>query len=298
MVQKQTISEAGWDDLRFALFLARDGSVRRAARALGVSHSTVLRRIAALEERMGVRLFERKPGGYEATAAGQDVFESAAAVDEIVGALERRVEGRDQRLAGPVRITLPDPLLAPLLPVFAAIGAQHPDIEVTLATGTGYADLAHREADIALRIASDPPPDLVGRRIAQVASGIYGARKYLAKRSTKSLASLDWVRWEAGSSMFYEEWIRAHVPGARTALRASHAWTLIAAVEAGLGVAPLPCATGDAAGLVRVRLLGEPAPPLWILTHRDLRATARVRVLRDLLTEALVAKRALFEGRG
>src|SRR6185436_1446139 len=100
-----------WEDLRSALHLARSGSVRRAARALGVSHSTVLRRLAALEATTRVRLFERKPDGYELTPAGQDVFDTARDLEEGVAALERRVAGRDLRLSGTVRVTLPDPFL-------------------------------------------------------------------------------------------------------------------------------------------------------------------------------------------
>jgi DNA-binding transcriptional LysR family regulator len=106
------------------------------------------------------------------------------------------------------------------------------------------------------------------------------------------------VRFEAGSTMFYESWIARHVPDARTALRASSAWALEAAVEAGIGVSIFPCATGDARpGWKRIRLLDVPPSPLWLLTHRDLRATARVRVLRDLIADAVIARRALFEGR-
>src|SRR6478752_6605570 len=110
MVQKQTM--LGWDDLRVALALSRSGSLRSAARALRVSHSTVLRRVAALEDAAGVRLFERKGERYELTSAGQDACDTAAEVEEGVTALERRVQGLDLRLAGPIRVTLADPLLS------------------------------------------------------------------------------------------------------------------------------------------------------------------------------------------
>ena len=287
-----------WDDLRTALFLARGGSVRSAARALGVSHSTVLRRVAALEQRAGVRVFEKTPAGYELTAAGQDVFDTARELDEIVNGLERRVHGRDLRLSGPVRVTLPDPFLPALAPVFVELARAHPDISVTLSVGTSYADLAHREADVAVRAAEAPPPDLVGRRVIEAGVGVYGARSYLRGRSTRDLEALDWVGWEDGSSMAFARWMAAHVPRARIGLRVTHGWALRDAVDAGAGVAIVPCALGEGrAGWTRVRLEPAASAPVWILTHRDLRTTARVRVVRDFLADAIVARRRLFTGR-
>src|SRR5690349_13246117 len=108
-----------WDDLRTALSLGRAGSIRKAARALGVSHSTVLRRLHALEGAVGVQLFVDKGDGYEATPAGQDVFETASSLEEAVTNLERRVGGHDLRLTGPVRVTVPDPFAPLLFPIFS-----------------------------------------------------------------------------------------------------------------------------------------------------------------------------------
>ena len=286
-----------WDNLRTALFLARAGSVRSAARALGVSHSTVLRRIDALEESTGVRLFERSAEGYELTAAGQDVFDTAGALEEIVVGLERRVEGHDLRLSGAVRVTLPDPFLPVLLPAFRELGAAYPDITVTVAVDVGFADLAHREADVAIRIASEPPPDLVGRRLAVAGVAVYGAESYLGGRSTKDLEALDWVGWEADSRMAFAHWMRNNVPNARVGLRVSTAWGMRDAVDAGVGVAVFPCALGGVRpGWRCVHRIREASAPLWILTHKDLRTTARVRVVRDFLADAIVKKRAVIEG--
>jgi DNA-binding transcriptional LysR family regulator len=125
MAQKQT--RLYWDDLRVALALSRAGSVRAAARALRVSHSTVLRRMQELESAAGVRLFERQ----ELTTAGQDVVDTARDLEDVVTALERRVEGRDLRLSGPIRVTLPDPLLPSLLPIFKRFGEKYPEIETS-----------------------------------------------------------------------------------------------------------------------------------------------------------------------
>ena len=252
-----------WDELRTALFLARGRSVRHAARTLGVSHSTVLRRIADLEKSAGVRLFDKTGDGYELTTAGQDVFDTAKNLEEIVSGLERRVYGRDLALSGAVRVTLPDPMLPPLLPVFRDFARSHPEIAVTLAVGTTFADLAHREADIAIRVASEPPPELVGRRVVKAGVGIYGRSRYLRKRAIEDLASLDWVVWQPGSESMFARWMDKHVRSARIALRITEVAAVRDAVDAGVGVAILPCAFAEGRpGWQRVALLPELATPL------------------------------------
>jgi DNA-binding transcriptional LysR family regulator len=296
VVQKQT--RLGWDDLRVALSLAREGSVRSAARALGVSHSTVLRRIQELEAAASVRLFERKSDRYELTPAGQDVFDTARELEEVVVALERRVEGRDQKLSGPIRVTLADPLLPALLPLFKRFSDAHPDIDISLYVGVGYLDLAHREADVALRISPAPPAELVGRRVVDIACAVYGSKRYLAGRSKQNLAALEWVGWPEDWTMAFARWTAENMKTARIALRVDSSWAVRDAVNAHVGVAILPCVLGDAQpDWLRLKRIPEVSAPLWILTHRDLRATARVRVLRDFLWESLSRERAAFEGR-
>ena len=288
-----------WSDLRFALELGRQGSVRATARELGVSHSTVLRRLRALQESVGAELFVDKGQGYEPTAAGRDVVQTAEAVEESITGLERRVSGRDARLAGPVRVTLPDPFAPVMGPIFAAIAHQHPEIELTVGLSTSYVDLAHRAADVAIRTAESPPPDLVGRRIGVAAVGIYGSHKYLRGRDTTDLESLSWVGWERGSTMWFARWMGAHVPRAHVAMRVSAAWGLREGVDAGAGVAIVPCALGEARpGWQRIQLVPDGATPLWVLTHRDLRHAQRVRVVRDEIAQAIRDRRSIFEGTG
>lgn len=286
-----------WDDLRTALFLARSGSIRKAARALDVSHSTVLRRIADLEKQSGVRLFDKKPDGYELTVAGQDVFDSARNVEEIVNALERRVHGRDLQLSGPVRVTLPDPFVPFFVPILKAFRKKYPAIELTVTVFTGYADLAQREADLAIRTASEPPPDLVGRRVATAGIGIYGHQSYLKGKKTGDLLKLDWVGWDRASDMSFNHWITKNVPDERVVLRLSQSWAVGAAVNAGAGITSWPCVQGEVMpGWRRLKLMPDGAP-MWILSHRDLRTTARVRVLRDYLADEIAKRKKIIEGK-
>ena len=273
--------------------------MRGAARDLGVSHSTVLRRLHALEAAAGVRLFEQKADGYTVTPAGQDVFETACELEELVIGLHRRVAGRDLKLSGPVRVTLPDPYAPLLAPIMRDFSRAHPGIDVTLLLGTGYVDMAHREADIAIRVAADPPPDLIGHRICAAGVGIYGSKAYLKGRSTRRREALDWIGWAHDSQMFFARWTREHIPDERIALRLSAGWGLRDAVDAGTGVAIMPCGLGEAMPhWKRVELIGGAAAPLWVLTHRDLRTTARVGLLRDVLVDALRQRKDLIEGTG
>ena len=287
-----------WDDLRIALALARAGSVRSAARVLGVSHSTVLRRLRSLEAAAGVRLFELRPEGYELTPAGQDVYDTALELEETLVGLGRRVAGADSSLSGPVRVTVPDPFARLLLPLLREFALEHPRIDVTTVLGTSFVDMAHREADIAVRVASDPPPDLVGHRICTAAVGIYGSKNYLRGRSTRRLDALDWIGWAADSQMFFAQWTRENVPPERVVLRVSAGWGLGEALDADTGVAILPCALGGSRpNWRRIQVVESAGVPLWVLTHRDLRTMARVRVLRDCLVAGLRERKALIEGR-
>ncbi|MEN8196747.1 MAG: LysR family transcriptional regulator, partial [Pseudomonadota bacterium] len=171
-----------WDDLRFFLAVAHKGSIRAAAAALGVNHSTVSRRIDGFERKLGVRLFERLPTGYLVTPAGEDMMQSARRMEEEAAAIDRRVAGRDHRLSGPLRVTMPDSLAQKLLmPDIVAFSDRHPEIELELVISYVFADLNKREADVAIRMANDPPGHLVGRRVVRQAKAVYASRDYLAR---------------------------------------------------------------------------------------------------------------------
>jgi DNA-binding transcriptional LysR family regulator len=297
-------SRIDWEDLRHVLAVADANSLGAAARALGVNHSTVLRRVNAFEERLGLRLFERLPTGYALTAGGEELLAAARAMADTVATLERRLQGRDLRLEGELRVTTTDTLLAsPALPnALAAFRERHPGIVVEVSTPNTMANLMRRDADVAIRPTLDPPEALVGRRLCGVAFAPYASPAYLASSGTAPDASLAAHRWVApdaslaGSSV--SRWMRAALPDAEIVLRADSLLSLRQAALAGLGAAALPCYLGDAtAGLRRIAPpVPEMATALWVLTHEDLRRTARVSAFTEFVARALVAERALFEG--
>jgi molybdenum-dependent DNA-binding transcriptional regulator ModE len=145
-----------WDDVRYFLAVAREGSVRAAAEGLGVYHSTVLRRIAQLEERLGAQMFEKLPSGYRLTASGEEVLELANQMEASSHQLETRVFGRDQSVRGLLRVTLAPTLATHLLmPDFADFARLHPDIEMEILSSGELANLTNREADVAIRVVYD-----------------------------------------------------------------------------------------------------------------------------------------------
>lgn len=296
-----------WNDLELLLALARGGTLSAAARSLGVNHSTVYRRLGALEARSGTRLFERLPEGLVPTAAGAELVEGAGRIEEEVRALERRLTGQDLRLTGSVRVTTPDDLAEALVvPALPRVRAAYPEIALELVIDNRLFDLTRREADIALRPTDRPPESLVGRRIAGLAFAVYGARALVGEAPgdapDDARDSSPWIGWDeeaqSGGGRI-ARWLAQSRPGARYALRTNSLLIQGAAARAGLGLAVLPCFLGDPVPeLVR---LGAPVAELegalWLLTHKDLRRTARIRAVLDSLFESLRAARPRLEGR-
>ncbi len=294
-----------WDDLRFFLSVAHQGSLAGAARALGVNHSTVFRRLNALESAAGVRLFDRLPSGYVLTEAGEDMLVSATRVADLMDDLNRRLVGRDYRLSGTIRLTTTDTLTEHFLhPHLRSFQLRYPDIVLEVVTGNAFFDLSRREADVALRPGDDPPTHLVGRNLATVAWAVYGSRDYLDERRPPRRTS-DLVHHAiiGGDDSLAEvpavRWLRQQVPESTIVYRASTFSTQFAAARAGFGLALLPCVLADSAPELR-RVLGPIkalATGLWLLTHTDLRDTARIRAFMTFMTDAVRGDRDQLSGR-
>lgn len=280
-----------WDDLRYVLAVADTGLLTAAARSLGVNHTTVLRRVAAFETRLGLRLFERLPTGYALTAGGEELIAAARRIDETVTELERKLAGRDLRPSGTVRVTTTNTLMGFILPeIIAEFRKTHPDIQLEIAVTNLMLKLTKRDADVAIRPAKDPPETLIGRRVAKIAFAIYGSPSYLAKRKAGRLADHRWIGPDDSlAATSVARWMRAELPECEITLRADSLLAACQAAQAGLGLAALPCYLGDTAPeLVCVhRPIPEMETALWILTHADLRHTARIRAFTEFAAGAL-----------
>jgi len=286
-----------WQDLRCFVAMARAGSVSAAARELGVNHSTVLRRLDSLERALGTRLFERFQSGYVMTAAGETLQARLAGVDEQIAAAQSAVGGHDQELSGEIRITTTDTLArSMLMPALARFQQQHPGVRLQLVMNNAFLNLNRREADVALRPSNTPPDTLVGRKLGMLPSAIYAARSYLKAAARRGIAADDWAAHEwigLDDSLAHLEqarWLAQSVPSERVRVRVDSLQTMVDAARQGMGMAPLLCHLAD--GERQLQRVSEPIARfdtgLWLLTHRDLKDTARIKALTNFLYEELL----------
>jgi len=289
-----------WDDVRFFLAVARGGSVRAAAERLRVNHSTVLRRIAQLEERLGAHMFEKLPSGYRLTGAGEEVLEFAHQMEAASNQLETRVFGRDQSVRGVLRVTLAPALLTHLLmPDFAEFARLHPEIEMEILSIDEPVNLTNREADVAIRVVYDRnalPPNLHGLEGPELFGGVYMSCDLLAAWRT---GAPDRIRWIVKDN-YLPDWARGgEVPTAEIPFRTTDAEAQIVAVRQGLGMTTLPCFVGDADPLL-VRVPGTGLHrhgTLWLLSQGETRKTKRVRLFSAFVSRRLGAHAPLLAGR-
>jgi DNA-binding transcriptional LysR family regulator len=288
-----------WDDVRYFLAAARGGSVRAAAKRLGVNHATVLRRIAQLEEHLGAQMFEKLPSGYRLTAAGEEVLEFADQMQASSHQLETRVFGRDQSVRGLLRVTLPPPLAGHLLmPDFADFVRLHPGIEMEILSSGELANLTNREADVAIRVVYDRetlPLNLHGLKGPELFGGFYISGDRLAEWR----AGRPDPRWIAISGHGVPDWTReGEVRTTGTPFRTTDFEAQIAAVRQGIGITTLPCFVGDTDPLLErvpdtdLHLFG----PVWLLTQGETRKTKRVQLFTEFVSRRLAAYAPLLAG--
>lgn len=298
--QTRQIDQLEWSDLSVILAVCRAGTLSGAARLLGNNHSTVFRRINAIERKTGVRFFERLPNGYAMTDSGEAAMKSAERIEVEIQGLSREILGRDQRLQGPVRVTAMDMLAIHVLPgIFAGFRELHPGVTCELVYTLSALDLARREADIAIRAMPKVPDSSLGRKVCDFRFGIYAAPAYLERNRDKPLAEHDWVMIEGVADWLVPAVWKTREAADRQTVFTSSGPAVVAAAEAGMGLFAMSCYAADSRpGLVPVsRPIEALTVELWVLTHADLRRTARVKALMDYLVESLREMRQLFEGR-
>ena len=296
-------SDLSWDDFRLVQAIADSRSLVGAAHQLGLNHSTVFRRLGAIEEALGQQLFERLRTGYAATRAGEEMAALARRMALDVVNFERRIVGRDVKPTGELRITTNDTLLAHLLtPIFAGFIKAFPSITLDVIIGNQALNLSKRDADIAIRASTEVPETLVGRRIAQFGWSCYAPHALFAeKKGAIDMGDSD-LRWVGYSDSFSgfaaKQWLEDHVPAERIVFRLNTLLGLAQAIEAGIGCGLLPCFIGDnTPGIERARIELPPVgASLWLLTHPDLRQSARVRAFMDFAGAELTKKKRFISG--
>ena len=289
-----TLPGMDWDDLRYVLAIARAGGLNGAARALDVNPSSVYRRLEALEAAMETRLFERLRAGYRLTPSGEALADAAERMEREALAVENRIKGTDVRLEGHLRVSTSDAVSLHLLPRWLAeFRDTYPGLTLDIASTNQIVDLSKREADVVIRGTAKPPDHLVGRRCGPIHFAAYASKRYLDKAGRgRPLADYDWLGFDGPMLRVQQaKWVAERVPEARVRLRYDNFAPIRLAAASGLGCAALPCfACEDDPALER---LPETLTPtdfhLWVLTHPDLRKSARVRAFLQFFGTRLAA---------
>jgi DNA-binding transcriptional LysR family regulator len=289
-----------WDDVRYFLAVAREGSVRAAAERLEVNHSTVLRRIAQLEERLGAQMFEKLPSGYRLTSAGEEVLDFAEQMEASSNQLATRVFGRDQSVRGLLRVTMAPTLATHLLmPDFAEFARLHPEIEMEILSSDEPVNLTNREADVAIRVVyerSSLPLNLHALKGPDLFGTVYIARELLAAWRKDASQQIRWIvkKFDGIPDWGHE----GEIPIDGVPFRTTDAGAHLTALRQGVGMTALPCFVGDADPLL-VRVPGNGLHmhgTLWLLTQGETRKTKRVRLFTEFLSRRLTAYAPLLAG--
>lgn len=285
-----------WDDARMFLAFARAGSFSAAATRLGVQHSTISRRIHALEKALATPLLERSSTGYVLTGAGEHLAESATRMERELLSFEAASSGHSDAPSGELHVTaIANMASTVLMPLFARFNTAYPNIDLRLEVTNNSVRLAQRDADVALRQTNTPGETLIGTRLVTVASAVYGSAEFCAAIAAGRVAE-KWVGVDCCD--YHRTWTKQAWPQLVHSFCVDDTSLTVAALREGLGVGFLPCFLGDnEPSLVRYR---EPEKKhelgLWLLYHRDLKQTKRVTLFRQHMQREIEALSPLFDG--
>jgi DNA-binding transcriptional LysR family regulator len=282
-----------WDDLRFFLALAHESSLSGAARTLRVDHATVGRRLTALEQRLGAKLFNWTPEGFATTSAGQAMLKQAEAMEAAALAVERLASGHDERSSGLVRVTTLEMLARQVVvPAIANLMEMHPQLRVDLLVSLRTLDIARRQADIAVRIARPTDASLICRKLGEFGVTSYASRRYLEKygrpQRGAGLRGHSVINYLITPASLGVQFHGESLDGARFAMQTSaSAFTQMEAVANGVGIAELPCCLADEHPRIE-RMWPSERPTMrtvWLVTHPDLRRAAKIRVVSNAIAD-------------
>jgi len=285
-----------WDNLRVFLALARHKTLTKAGESLQVSHATIYRKIKAFEQELGVTLFENTPNGYLQTSAADRLFENMEVVESNIETSLRELRGLDQRIQGSIIVATTDTFGCKMLPpILKKFQIAYPELSIELNISTDTVSLSKREADIAVRASAQPPPNLVGRKVGRIDFAVFAAETYLENiepiQSAEDLGKHHFVVLdESFGQLAVKQWMDRQITADTNVTKVNGMLPLIELCEAGLGLAALPrfAVTSGCSDLKEIC----PTPEflehqLWVLTHRDLIKSTRIRITTEFLYREL-----------
>ncbi len=291
------MQNVNWEGIQYCLAVIREGSISAAAKQLNVNHTTVSRRISGLESQLNVRIFDRSTAGWLLTPLGEAILPSAQNMEEEFFNLSRSALADQSELRGSLRVTAVEGLFnRVLIGPLAEFSKRYPEIDIEIMSSGNLVDLATHEADIAFRVTDQPPPELVGKKIGNLAFCVYATHELFAhwKENPEDVSCIVWR--DTGSDA--PTWVQRHFPNMRVRFQVNSLNVLMGMVTKGAGFAVLPCALGDREpSLTRVLPTeAKEAVGFWVLSHIDLRTTARIRIFRDFMIDSITPLVPLMEG--
>ena len=298
-----------WNDINVAYQVAKHGTLTAAAEALDVHHSTVLRRVNALEERLGTRLFHRHARGYVPTEAGELLTlvaeNTQTGFDRMIG----KIQGTDTELSGTLVITTVNSMAPNLMPILAEFQQKYPQIKLEYAAESRIFKLEHGEAHISIRPGNKPKdPDYVVQHLATTCTTFYGSAEYVAKNGLiQDYLNKDEMakhRFISTINPFniieFMSWMNENISEEQIALRSSDFPSFIPAVKAGFGIAPINCWLASTDKALRPMM---PPPKewnydLWLATHGDMHRTSKVQAFTQFLKERFQQEMPIIQGAG
>ena len=290
-----------WDTIKLFLALYRDGSARAVAENHDLSPSTVTRRITDLETQLSVKLFNRLSSGFKLTEAGYDLLQVALRMESDAYEIERKLYAKKTVMQGKIRITIPFHFMTPpFLRAVKGFAELNPKVDLQIMPSWEAFKLDRGEADMALRLVlkdGDPPEDLIGVKLANIYSGIYGSKDYLQQVDLNNSEEASFVGWDDETQT--PDWVTTSAfPHLRTRHWMNDPLMQVYATKIGLGLGMLPCfLCDDEPDMKRV-----PGTEIWhrfdvwLLSHPDLRETTRFRELRKYIRDYFDRTKGIWEG--
>lgn len=284
-----------WDEVRTAYQVAQQGTVSGAADVLGVHHATVIRHIDALEQRLGVKLFQRHARGYTPTESGEDLARVAQATEDQLQQLAGRIKGRGADVSGELLVTSIIEMSDFVVPILTRFHDKHPEVVVRYLTASRVFRLEYGEAHVAIRAGSAPDePDNVVQPLMKFKIGLYASQAYVARhglpKDETDLAGHSFVGSDDPESRApFQRWLRDHISYDQVVFRTTETQSMLHAIREGIGIGFVARHRGESdPSLVEVLPPVDAwSPQLWVVTHVDLHRTAKVQAFVNHLKEAV-----------